>query len=198
MASEKTARISISHRPAGLITIFLLFHFLSGCGHTVAIPDSAKAAVKALKKIEAKTQAGIIFAKYSESVGDTLFEVKEFTQSQDAKIFDNLAKSVSEAMEYYQMASDRWNLAIKSNGKYKAEDELQIIWNNASINIKDAETLLNNGGKEFPVDYLKLKKSRDEENAKVKKAMLAETGLVKSYIEMEQKMKEDFEKTRNK
>ncbi|GFO58755.1 hypothetical protein GMST_10800 [Geomonas silvestris] len=69
-----------------------------------AIPDSAVSAVKALKKLQAKCQAGINHPDFTSALGDTKFEVNMFVQGKSSNDFPELKKSVTEAMAHYEKA----------------------------------------------------------------------------------------------
>lgn len=51
----------------------------------LAYGQTAKDAIKALKKLEAKTESGMSYQKYREALGDTNAEVKIFLESKAGK-----------------------------------------------------------------------------------------------------------------
>jgi hypothetical protein len=74
----------------------------------LAYGQSAKDAVKALKKLEAKIESGTSYKKYREDLGDTNAEVKLFLESKAAKNDIALAQSIKKIMGNYQDAADLW------------------------------------------------------------------------------------------
>ncbi|MHB8067360.1 MAG: hypothetical protein ACYDIC_05610 [Desulfobaccales bacterium] len=74
----------------------------------LAYGQSAKDAVKALKKLEAKVESGMSYQKYREALGDTNAEVKLFLESKNAKKNPELANSIKKIMGNYQDAADLW------------------------------------------------------------------------------------------
>jgi hypothetical protein len=52
---------------------------------SICYAQSAKEAVRALPKLQARVEAGISYRDYSPALGDALFEVKLFLQSPGAK-----------------------------------------------------------------------------------------------------------------
>lgn len=74
----------------------------------LAYGQSAKDAIKAVKKLEAKTESGMSYQKYREALGDTNAEVKLFLESKAAKKEPALAQSIKKIMENYQDAADLW------------------------------------------------------------------------------------------
>ncbi len=72
-----------------------------------SIPDSAKNAVRALKKLEARCQAGISkISDYSAALGDAKFEVNMFVESSESNDFESLKSSIMQTMKHYDDAGD--------------------------------------------------------------------------------------------
>ncbi|MGD0091441.1 MAG: ankyrin repeat domain-containing protein [Planctomycetota bacterium] len=125
------------------------------------VPESAKTALTALKKLQAKIEAGINFDRYSETVGETLYEVKEFTTSADAKGFEALSSAIADAMADFQRASDMWNQKIQRGDSLQGEVDdarMKQSWRKASSHIMDAAALIAGGGHEFFAEYASKKK----------------------------------------
>jgi len=76
------------------------------------VPQVARDSVLALKKLEARTQAGISYDDYLRALGDTKFAVNLFLDSQDSKKFSELAEAVRKAMSDYQFAGETWKLRL--------------------------------------------------------------------------------------
>lgn len=81
--------------------------------------QSVKEAVRALQKLQARTEAGISRRDYAPALGDTRFEVNQFLQSSEAKVNPKLTASIIKTLNYYQMAADAW--------KYSNRDDV-IPW----------------------------------------------------------------------
>jgi hypothetical protein len=77
------------------------------------IPESAKSAVRALKKLEARCQAGISYRDYPIAIGDAKFEVNLYLESSDAQKNRELAESIQAAMNHYDNASTFWALKFE-------------------------------------------------------------------------------------
>lgn len=94
---------------ASLLVILLTV----GCNLTPAVPQQAKDAVIALKKIEARIQAGINYPDYVVSVGEAMFSVNMFADSPDSKKHQELNEAIGKAMADYQLAGDIWKLTFE-------------------------------------------------------------------------------------
>jgi hypothetical protein len=79
------------------------------------IPESAKNAVKALKKLEAHCQAGISYNDFHSALGDALFEVNMFIESNDAKELQSLVASIKNVVGHYYYASLLWEHKFVQN-----------------------------------------------------------------------------------
>ncbi|MFH1035614.1 MAG: hypothetical protein V1806_13985 [Pseudomonadota bacterium] len=75
----------------------LVFLFLAPSAQA----ETAKDAIRALKKLEARTEAGISPRDYAPALGEAKFEVNLFLESQEAKQQPELAAVVIRVMEYY-------------------------------------------------------------------------------------------------
>lgn len=91
------------------------------------IPESAKAAVKALKKLEARIQAGISYRDYAPALGDAKFDVNMFVQGNDAKGFDDLKASIIKTMSTYDLANSIWNSKIAGTGNFYSKGDALTI-----------------------------------------------------------------------
>ena len=74
-----------------------------------AFAQSAKEAVMALKKMEARVQSGISYRDYSSALGEAKFPVNMFIESADAKKYPELAGSIQTVMKHYEYTGDIWN-----------------------------------------------------------------------------------------
>jgi hypothetical protein len=109
-----------------LILVFICLLF-----PTVAFSQSAIEAIRALKKIEAKTQVGVNLRDYTQAVGDAKFEVNLFLESPDAKENPELSESVKRIIDHYSLAVEVWGkkqiITTRTTGSflkdYLVEDE---------------------------------------------------------------------------
>jgi uncharacterized protein YneF (UPF0154 family) len=79
----------------------------------VSESQTAKEAIKALKKLEAKTQVGISYQDYAPALGDALFEVKTFLESPDAAKMPQLSESLKKVMECYSYAKGFYDIWVE-------------------------------------------------------------------------------------
>lgn len=82
---------------------YLLFIFIAGMlvWPAAVYADSATDAFRALKKLEARTQAGISPRDYAPALGDAKFDVNMFVQGKGAKQHPQLAAHIQRAMDCY-------------------------------------------------------------------------------------------------
>lgn len=120
------------------------------------VPESAKAAVKALKKLQARTQTGISRGDFSSVLGETNFEVNTFLESKEADNFPLLKISLQTAMAHYGNASTFWELRStfhdeESYGHYYLSSQFSTLflskYPEAKKDIKDGGVL--SGGKVY-------------------------------------------------
>jgi hypothetical protein len=81
-----------------------------------SIPESAKNAVRALKKLEARIQAGISYRDYSPALGDAMFEVNMYNETDDAKELQDLTASINKVIQHYEYAGVMWKLKFVMQG----------------------------------------------------------------------------------
>lgn len=75
---------------------------------TETIPESAMNAVKALKKLQARTQAGISYRDYPPALGEAKFEVNLYLDGNDSNKNPTLTTTISDAMALYEYANSIW------------------------------------------------------------------------------------------
>lgn len=76
-----------------------------------ASSQSAKEAIRSLKELEAKTQAGTSHADYMEALGDAQLEVNSFSESSEAEAKPRLTQSIERVLLHYRFAGvlfDDW------------------------------------------------------------------------------------------
>jgi hypothetical protein len=76
----------------------------------LGISQSAKEALLALKKLEARCQSGISYQDYSPALGEAKFPVNLFLESKGASVNYQLAVSIKTIMEHYEMVQPVWEV----------------------------------------------------------------------------------------
>lgn len=76
------------------------------------IGGSAKEAIRALKKLEAKCEAGISYKDYGPALGDAKFEVNLFLESAEAKNKPKLGEAIEAVMAHYEFAATVWRRKV--------------------------------------------------------------------------------------
>lgn len=104
---------------------------------TISFAQSAKEAVRALQKIQAKVESGIIYRDYLPALGDARFEVTLFLNSSEVKNRPALAEAIAKAMEYYQIAGEMWGSSIKN-----PVIGVQVAWDKANQELEKAMILI--------------------------------------------------------
>jgi len=112
------------------------------------IPEGARKAYEALKKLQAKTEVGINKVNYGRELGEVWYVVKKFLDSEDAKGHPRLSRELAHAMECFKLANGAWKDMIQlrdsSRGKRAAEELLKGYWRFASDDLSRAERLMKN------------------------------------------------------
>lgn len=75
---------------------------------SVCIAQSAKDAVRALKKVDAKCKVGTTLKDYLNAVADAKFEVDLFLKSKEAQKNQYITGAIQSAMSLYENAGRRW------------------------------------------------------------------------------------------
>lgn len=91
--------------------LVLIMAFLGGCSKQP--PKAAMSAVKALKRLEARTQVGISYREYGPALGEAKAEVNLFLESPEAAKMPELTTSISKAMNHYKTAMKVWRRRIR-------------------------------------------------------------------------------------
>lgn len=106
----------------------------------ICYAQSAKEAVRALQKLQVRTEVGISYRDYAPAVGDALLEVKLFLNSPEAKEKPELAVAISKVMQHYTYAGGWWQIKFAYMRLYGANTELG---NTISINEGASREALN-------------------------------------------------------
>jgi len=101
----------------------------------------ARAALDALKRIEARTEMGVTWSDYNRVLGEQYAEIKPFLESDDARALPQVAGKIREAVECYKHAQFHWGLKIEfPTISHVGDDaEMQRSWRDASAAIREAE-----------------------------------------------------------
>lgn len=82
------------------------------------VPESASNAIKALKKLGARTEAGILYKDYPSALGEAKFEVNQLLEDDKSDSLSNLKKTVQEAMVLYEFAGTIWEVKFNREADY--------------------------------------------------------------------------------
>ena len=78
--------------------------------------QSANDAYRALKKLEARVQAGISYKDYGPALGDAKFEVNLFAESPEAQEKPKLKETLGKTMAHYEEAGNVWGCQFAGRG----------------------------------------------------------------------------------
>jgi hypothetical protein len=92
-----------------------LFFFVFGlCLGPLAYGQTFPEALRAIKKLEAKTTVGTGFNSYLDSLGNVKFEVNQFLESDEGKSNLELGNGLKKILGHYEMAGNLWMQKTKS------------------------------------------------------------------------------------
>jgi len=77
------------------------------------IGQSAREAVKALQKLEARCMVGVSYIDYARELGETLYQVKSFLESPESAKTTKLSDSIKKTIFHYIMLKEVWDYEIK-------------------------------------------------------------------------------------
>lgn len=119
------------------------------------IPESAKNAIRALKKLEARCQSGISYRDFSPAVGEANFEANMFLQNKDSSNFNNIKSSIIDTLLHYEYANIIWKHMFNSGHKlhtdYKLNSKFVIDF---FKRYPDSNKPVSEGGIIYHSDYL--------------------------------------------
>jgi hypothetical protein len=81
----------------------------------IAFGQSAEEAIRALKILEAKTEAGISYSDYWPALGGAKFEVNMYLDTKEAKSKVKLTESIKKTLRHYENAAKVWRGALNNN-----------------------------------------------------------------------------------
>lgn len=140
--------------------ILFIFSFILSCSNSNPSPV-AKEAYLALKKIEARVETGVNIMDYSKLIGDANFEIKKYTESQEAIKNKEITLLITRSFLCYLYAAQLWRADIgrhygdldktknevkelfpdlKDTGQY---DLKQDLWQEATKNLKELSRFFN-------------------------------------------------------
>lgn len=97
------------------------------------IPESANNAIRALRKLEARCEAGISPRDYGPALSDAKFDVSTFENSKEVKDWVALKEGIMRTMALYQKAGDsmRQKLATAELSRLSGNEVMALKSNNA-------------------------------------------------------------------
>ena len=116
-------------------------------------PQTARSALNAIKKLQARTEIGINFRDYSTVVGETYAEVKVFCESPDGESIPEFSAILLSAIDKFKLGMDVWKgkMDFTETARFHeigSEHVLQECWSAAGRRISVAEQLLKKEGLE--------------------------------------------------
>jgi len=104
------------------------------------IPEDAKAIVKSLKKLEARTEIGIAFSDYEKAVAELYAEIKVFTESTDSEAIPELRALLKNAIDCHMHVREAWGRSLATEDaleKFTAQMQLievqPLMWKASSL-----------------------------------------------------------------
>ena len=130
-------------------------------------PPSARYALNALKKVEARTEVGIVYTDYLKVVGEAWGEVKIFSESPDGQELREFSLLLTKAIADYKVALRAWKLKIefptlKTYGS-KLDELQQLCWARAGVRLRLAESLLDVEKTEKTLEAIATAQDTDED-----------------------------------
>jgi hypothetical protein len=121
------------------------------------IPEDAKAAVKALKKLEARTEIGVNFVDYNKAVSEIYPDLKVFIESPDSKDMPELRLVLANAIACHLKVRELWSAKVASDDpirQYNASMTLITaqpwLWKVAGVNTSGASALIDSPKADLP------------------------------------------------
>lgn len=94
---------------------------------TAAQAQSIQDAVKALAKLQARTETGINYRDFTMSLGEANFEIKSVREGPDAKKYPDALKRLEVALLRYTESQLLWDLSIGSYGNIYPKEAIKIV-----------------------------------------------------------------------
>ncbi len=139
-----------------------------------ASAQTAKNAVRAFAKLDARTETGISYRDYVSTLGDVNFELKSFTESSEARKYPEVQKALNHAMLCHLEAKELWGLKFGRYGSQSLPPTSEIAksllarYPEAARPLADGGAILVTGNVsiEFLIQHIWKDASRSVENAK--------------------------------
>ncbi len=109
-------------------------------------PPSARNALNALKRVEARVEVGVTYNDYLKIVGESWGDVKIFIESPEGKSLPELNAILGKAVADYKLAMDIWQSRVRYSTLYGDRTDVELLqqrcWLRASEWITLSESLL--------------------------------------------------------
>lgn len=116
------------------VAVFLLSGF-------PAYAQSAKEAVRALKKLEAHVETGTTLKDYSQMLGDAKFEVNLFLESKQSSIKPQLTSLIKQILDEYE--DGKFIFKEKMSGPYRYLDYIPDFHTDKQTKVKENQLYIN-------------------------------------------------------
>ncbi|MBN1912691.1 MAG: DUF4339 domain-containing protein [Pirellulales bacterium] len=149
-------------------------------------PQSARNALNAVKRVEARTEVGINFKDYSTVVGEAWAEVKIFTESPDGRKLPAFSFLLVSAMGKQKIALDVWQLSLMwKEAGLRGDEDLhsdmrQKYWGAAHRRIVMAESLITRDDVAIVLSRIAMLEKADAKYETEMKSLFSETDTVYS------------------
>ena len=119
-----------------------LFRHTRRAHHSIQSLQAARDAVRAIKRLQARTETGLTYSQYVDAVGTAWAEIKPFVDSPEGSE-DVLRYPLKNAIDEYKSATESWHSKILfPDDAAMYEESIQSAWNRANSRIKEAEAWL--------------------------------------------------------
>jgi hypothetical protein len=133
-----------------LVAIVAVIVLLGRCNSKLATyrnaPQSARNALNAVKKVEARIEVGVNYNEYSTAVGEAWGDVKIFAESPDGKSLPEFNLLLTKAIADYKSVLPIWRSMVEYDTLYGRRDDVKSLqqrcWARAGEWTELAESLL--------------------------------------------------------
>jgi len=145
--------------------------------------QSAKEAVLALKKLEARCQAGLSRSEYYSALGDAKFPVNLYMESSDAKQYSELTESINKVMQFYEKNKEYIDATRDPPAKIYCDMASKELQHTTKLYAKIE------GNKSGDIDKLKEENEKLKKDAEIEKLKAENEKLKKQLESMKSKVK---------
>ncbi|HYA43735.1 MAG TPA: hypothetical protein VEF34_20725 [Syntrophobacteraceae bacterium] len=96
-------------------SILLLLHI---CWLSNSFAQSGREALRSLQKLQSRCETGISLNDYMAALGEARFEVKQFSETNEASKKITLCESLKRAIDHYMTAGSIWEQRLRFNSEY--------------------------------------------------------------------------------